>query len=118
MIILVERYCKTCVFVIFIYKSKRHLYVHLKNTLNSFIIDSDLDLCSLLITCENVASSLMIFISHLIRDHFLITIERNKKESERKQKENSKRTIYSLTLKKTERKSLIFRDLNLELNIS
>jgi len=44
--------------------------------------------------------------------------ERNKKESGRKQKENSKKTIYSLTLKKTERKSLIFRDLNLELDIS
>jgi len=60
----------------------------------------------------------MIFVSHLIRDRFLITTERNKKESERKQKENSKRTIYSLTLEKTERKSLIFKDLNLELNIS
>jgi len=44
--------------------------------------------------------------------------ERNKKESGRKQKENSKKTIYSLMLKKTERKSLIFRDLNLELDIS
>jgi len=60
----------------------------------------------------------MIFISHLIHDRFLITTERNKKESERKQKENSKKTIYSLTLEKTERKSLIFRNLNLELDIS
>jgi len=59
----------------------------------------------------------MIFISHLIHDHFLITTEKNKKESERKQQENSKKTIYSLTLEKTERKSLIFRDLNLELDI-
>jgi len=59
----------------------------------------------------------MIFISHLIHVHFLITTEKNKKESERKQQENSKKTIYSLTLEKTERKSLIFRDLNLELDI-
>jgi len=103
--------------MIFIYKSKQYLYVHLKNTFDSFIIDSDFDLCFLLIAHENVANSLMIFVSHLIRDHFLITTERNKKESKRKQKENSKKTIYSLTLKKTERKSLIFRDLNLELDI-
>ncbi len=103
--------------MIFIYKLKRHLYVHLRNTFNSFIIDSDFDLCSLLIAHENVISSLMIFISHLIHDHFLITTEKNKKESERKQQENSKKTIYSLTLEKTERKSLIFRDLNLELDI-
>ncbi len=75
--------------MIFIYKSKQHLYVHLKNTLNSFIIDSDFDLCFLLIACENVADSLIIFISHLIHDHFLITTERNKKESERKQQENN-----------------------------
>ncbi len=118
MIILVKRYCKTYVFVIFIYKLKRHLYVHLKNTLDFSIIDSDLDLCLLLITHENVMNNLMIFIFHLICDHFLITTERNKKESERKQKENSKKTIYSLTFKKTERKSLIFRDLNLKLDIS
>ncbi len=104
--------------MISIYKLKRHLYVHLKNTFNSFIIDSDLDLCFLLIACKNVVSSFMIFISHLIHDCFLIITERNKKESERKQKKNSKKTIYLLTLKKTERKSLIFKDLNLELDIS
>ena len=89
MIVLVERYCKMCVFMIFIYKLKQHLYVHLKNTFNSFIIDSDFDLCFLLIAYENVASSFMIFISHLIHDHFLITTERNKKESERKQQKNN-----------------------------
>jgi len=84
MIILIERYCKTCIFVIFIYKSKQHLYVHLKNTFNSFIIDSNFDLCLLLIACKNVISNFMIFIFHLIHDHFLIIIKRNKKESERK----------------------------------
>ncbi len=30
MIVLVERYCKTCVWMIFIYLLKRNLYVHLK----------------------------------------------------------------------------------------
>jgi len=118
MIVLVERYCKTCVFVISIYKPKRHLYVHLGNTPGSSIIGPDPGLCPLLIARGDVAGSLTISVPHLIRDRSLINTERNKKEPGRKQEGNSKGTTYSLTPEETERKPLIFRGLNLELGIS
>ncbi len=46
MIILVERYCRTCMYECSLFIcQKENLYVHSRNILNSFIIDSDLNLC-------------------------------------------------------------------------
>ncbi len=86
MIVLVERYCKTCMFSLSIYKLQWHLYVHSKNALQLFYYWlKSRSLLSYWLSRENDASSLTTFVFRLISDHFLITTERIKKKTERKQ---------------------------------
>ncbi len=104
MIMLVERYCKTCI-CLSLFTSCNDIYMYTQETsFNSFIIDSDFDLFLLTNYLVRIMQTVL---QHLFLIQLVIVSWSLQKKSRRKQKENSKRTIYSSTLKKTEKMQFI-----------